>query len=135
MILRRVVETHVFETRVFETRVFETRVVEARNVRSGSAAAQSVAGSRVRASRIAAVLSILALLGASGCKKDSANEKKAETTPTTTTQAKDKKTGKLPEPGIDVPTEEDFEDAIEQQITPETDLNKELDQIEKQINE
>ena len=37
--------------------------------------------------------------------------------------------------GIDVPTEEDFEEAVANQITPEADLKKELDQLEKEITE
>jgi hypothetical protein len=78
--------------------------------------------------------SLTAALALAGCRKDE-SEKKTEDTKTATTQ--EKKAAKPPPPpvdeGIDVPTEEDFEEQVTTQITPETDLNKELDQLEKDI--
>jgi len=77
--------------------------------------------------------SLVTALALAGCRKEE-GEKKTETT-TATTQ--EKKAAKPPPPpvdeGIDVPTEEDFEDQVSAQITPESDLNKELDQLEKEI--
>ena len=78
--------------------------------------------------------SLVSALALAGCRKDE-GEKKTDDTKTATTQ--EKKAAKPPpapvDEGIDVPTQEDFEDQIATQITPETDLNKELDQLEKDI--
>ena len=37
--------------------------------------------------------------------------------------------------GIDVPTEYDFDEAVAKQITPESDLQKELDKLEQEIGQ
>ena len=37
--------------------------------------------------------------------------------------------------GIDVPTEHDFDEAVATQITPESDLQKELDKLEQEIGQ
>jgi hypothetical protein len=89
------------------------------------------------ASRLAALL-VTASLAIAACRKDDEKtEKKAEST--VKVGAEDDK-GDRParrappeEPGIEVPTEEDFEEAVANEITPETDLQKELDQLEKDI--
>jgi hypothetical protein len=77
-------------------------------------------------------------LSLSACRKasDSAEkEKKAESTATNT--AEETKSSRPPPPpvdeGIDVPTEEDFEETAQTQITETSDLNKELDRLEKEI--
>ena len=69
------------------------------------------------------------------CRKSETTEQKAETK--TAEPSEDKKAAR-PKPapvdeGIDVPTEEDFEEAAEKEITAESNLQKELDQIEKQM--
>jgi hypothetical protein len=80
------------------------------------------------------LLGMVVLLAASGCRKDEDKEKKAAPDPKTATASSGKKGSKTPkDEGIDVPTEEDFEATVEAQITAETDLKKELDEIEKQI--
>ena len=68
-------------------------------------------------------------------KSGESTEKKAETTTSETAEEKKAARPKPPpvDEGIDVPTEEDFEEAVANQITPETDLQKELDQLEKDI--
>ncbi len=74
------------------------------------------------------------------CRKEAApTDKSAESKTTTVAEAEDKRPAR-PEPapvdeGIDVPTEEDFEDDVTTQITDETDLKKELDSLEKQIGQ
>jgi PBP1b-binding outer membrane lipoprotein LpoB len=71
-----------------------------------------------------------------GCHKSSdATEKKADTTSETASEEKKESRPKPPpiDEGIDVPTEEDFEETASTQITDTTDLNKELDQLEKEI--
>jgi hypothetical protein len=74
----------------------------------------------------------------SACRKSSdkdAAEKKAE--PTATDTAEESKASRpAPQPvdeGIDVPTEEDFEETAQTQITETSDLDKELDRLEKEI--
>ena len=80
---------------------------------------------------------LAALLGASACHKD---------TPPAETKTEAKPASAKPEPrkppratsvdeGVEVPTEEDFEDAVEKQITSSSNLQKELDQLEKQIQQ
>jgi hypothetical protein len=82
------------------------------------------------------LLSMVALLAASGCRKDEDKEKKPEPETKAATASGAKKADKgLKDEGIDVPTEEDFEATVESQITAETDLKKELDEIEKQIGQ
>lgn len=74
------------------------------------------------------------------CRKDPAStDKKADPKTATVAAAEDERAAR-PEPapvdeGIDVPTEEDFEDAVTTQITEDTDLKKELDSLEKQIGQ
>jgi hypothetical protein len=76
------------------------------------------------------IAALALLLGLGGCHKD---EKKSDTKATADTAASGKKS-KPADEGIEVPTEEDFEDAVAKQITPESDLQKELDQLDKEIN-
>jgi hypothetical protein len=76
-----------------------------------------------------------ASLGA--CRKSSEDgEKKAEETAAVTPTEEKKASAPKPPPvdeGIDVPTEEDFEEAVSSQITETSNLDKELDQLEKEI--
>lgn len=83
------------------------------------------------------ILGALALgaLALPACNKSSDSaDKKAETK--ATEPAADKKTARAKPPvdeGIDVPTEEDFEESAAEQIKDDSDLQKELDQLEKEI--
>jgi hypothetical protein len=76
-------------------------------------------------------------LGLGACRKSSdASEKKTE--PATTTATAEEKKASRPKPppvdeGIDVPTEEDFEETAQSQITETSNLDKELDRLEKEI--
>jgi hypothetical protein len=91
--------------------------------------------SGLRASLVFAGLA--ALLGASAChkKETPAAETKTEAKPATAaSEARKPQRGNADE-GVEVPTEEDFEEATEQQITATSDLQKELDQLEKQIQQ
>lgn len=69
------------------------------------------------------------------CNKSSESaDKKAETK--ATEPAQDKKSARAKPPVdalIDVPTEEDFEESAANQIKDDADLQKELDQLEKEI--
>jgi hypothetical protein len=69
------------------------------------------------------------------CKKSSDDaDKKAETK--SAEPSKEKKAARPKPPvdeGIDVPTEEDFEESAANQIKEDSDLQKELDQLEKDI--
>ena len=83
------------------------------------------------------VVGALALgsLSLAACRKSETAEPKAEAK--TAEPSEDKKAAR-PKPapvdeGIDVPTEEDFEEEVSAKITPESDLNKELDSLEKEI--
>jgi hypothetical protein len=84
-------------------------------------------------------LFVTASLTLGACRKDDEKaEKKAEPTTAKTSAERDEgdKSARRAPPqdeGIDVPTEEDFEEAVANQITPESDLQKELDQLEKDI--
>ena len=86
-----------------------------------------------------AALFVTASLAVAACRKDEEKtEKKAEPTAAKVSAegTKDARPARRTPPqdeGIDVPTEEDFEEAVTNQITPETDLQKELDQLEKDI--
>ena len=78
----------------------------------------------------------LAALSLPACNKSSeSSEKKAETK--TAEPAEEKKSARPQPPpvdeGIDVPTEEDFEESAANQIPDDSDLNKQLDQLEKEI--
>jgi hypothetical protein len=77
------------------------------------------------------------VLSLGACRKSSeATDKKADTTATATTAEETKSPRPKPPPvdeGIDVPTEEDFEETASTQITDTSDLKKELDQLEKEI--
>jgi hypothetical protein len=70
------------------------------------------------------------------CNKSSDTaEKKAETK---TAEPSEEKKAARPKPppvdeGIDVPTEEDFEESAANEIKEDSDLKKELDQLEKEI--
>jgi hypothetical protein len=73
-------------------------------------------------------------LAATGCKKDAPPaEKKTEEAKAPTTEKKDTSRSKARDEGVEVPTEEDFEAEVEKQITASSDLSKELDLLEKQI--
>jgi hypothetical protein len=67
--------------------------------------------------------------------KDKDKEEKSDTK--TAATAEEKKASRPPPPpvdeGIDVPTEENFEEAATTQITETSDLGKELDSLEKEI--
>jgi len=84
------------------------------------------------ARRTAQVVALAALAGLYACHKDPPKDKDGNQTANSVKAAT---AGKPAREVIEVPTEEDFEDAVNQQITPESDLNKELDAIEKQIGE
>ncbi|HEU4583266.1 MAG TPA: hypothetical protein VFS67_33640 [Polyangiaceae bacterium] len=89
----------------------------------------------IRASLAGLGLSVA--LGASGCHKDKPAEqtKTTEAKPAPVAKAESRKSSRSqPDEGVEVPTEEDFEDQIEKQITANSNLQKELDQIEKQIS-
>lgn len=91
-----------------------------------------------RSSRRLTALFVTASLALGACRKD---EEKTDKKPEATAKASaegdrgDRPARRAPpeDEGIDVPTEEDFEEAVSNQITPETDLQKELDQLEKEI--
>jgi hypothetical protein len=79
-------------------------------------------------------LAALLVLSLAACHKSEDAKKTDETT--VTAESKDKKKAKPAPPvdeGIDVPTEEDFEETASTQITDQSDLKKELDQLEKDI--
>jgi len=81
-----------------------------------------------------AALGLMASLSV-GCRKDTPPpEKKEEVVKTAPTSAA-RKPARAVDEGVDVPTEEDFEEEAEKQITAETNLQKELDLIEKQIQQ
>jgi hypothetical protein len=90
--------------------------------------------------KIPSVVLIGVCLGLSlgGCRKsaeETDKDKPAADTKTATT-AEPKKAARPQPPvdeGIDVPTEDDFEDSASAQITDTSDLKKELDQLEKEI--
>jgi hypothetical protein len=83
--------------------------------------------------------SILALVLSTSLVSLGACRKSSDTTDKKTAAAEDKDTKKAAsskppvDEGIDVPTEEDFEETASTQITETSDLNKELDQLEKEI--
>ena len=83
-----------------------------------------------------APLFLMAALALGACRKEEP-KKEPEDKPAATAQEKKKSaTRPPPEPvdeGIDVPTEEDFEEGVAAQITEQTDLGKELDKLEKEI--
>jgi hypothetical protein len=85
--------------------------------------------------RVTAGSCLAIVLLSSGCHKDAAKDKKSDEKATASSDDKTATAKAPPDPGIDVPTEEDFEEAVEQQITPESDLNKELDKLDKEISE
>ncbi|MEY2933047.1 MAG: hypothetical protein RL033_3796 [Pseudomonadota bacterium] len=77
----------------------------------------------------------MALLSAVGCKKDTPppTENKTEVKPDPALTDKGARKNRNDDEGVEVTTEEDFEDTVEKQITATSDLGKELDQLEKQI--
>lgn len=83
------------------------------------------------------VLSALSLgaLSLPACHKSSDSaDKKAETKPTETAETKKSARPQPPvDEGIDVPTEADFEESAANSIKEDSDLQKELDQLEKEI--
>ena len=85
-----------------------------------------------------ACLGVSIALGASGCHKDKPPEetKTSEAKPAPEVKADVRKPSlrTQPDEGVEVPTEEDFEEQTEKQITADSNLQKELDQLEKQIS-
>jgi hypothetical protein len=71
------------------------------------------------------------------CRKSSEDAEKKQETTTAAAPTEEKKASRPKPPpideGIDVPTEEDFEDAVSTQITETSNLDKELDRLEKEI--
>lgn len=87
-----------------------------------------------RAARLLAASSLAAAVALTACRKDEPKDKAPTTTGAAGASATTK-TAKAPQRElIEVPTEEDFEDTVEKEITPETDLAKALDEIEKQVS-
>jgi hypothetical protein len=85
-----------------------------------------------RGPSVLGLASLALLLSLGGCRKD---EKKADTKASADTSAAGAKKARAPaDEGIEVPTEEDFEDAVAKQITPDSDLQKELDQLDREIS-
>lgn len=80
-------------------------------------------------------IGLAAALVATGCHKDKPPETKTEAKPAAPVANEGRKPSgrSQPDEGVEVPTEEDFEDQTEKQITADSNLQKELDQIEKQI--
>lgn len=79
---------------------------------------------------------LVGLLALAACAKNDA-AKKADDKPAAESQTA-ATVAKKPAPvdeGIDVPTEEKFEEEVAAQITADSDLSKELDQLEKEIGE
>jgi hypothetical protein len=76
-------------------------------------------------------------LSLGGCRKSSEETDKDKPADTKTATASEAKKSARPQPpvdeGIDVPTEDDFEDSVSAQITETSDLQKALDQLEKEI--
>jgi len=81
--------------------------------------------------RLLAALGLTASLVV-GCRKDTPPPVKEEKVAPAPTASAARKPRPVDE-GVEVPTEEDFEEAVEKQITAESNLQKELDQIEKQM--
>ena len=89
------------------------------------------------ARRTLALAGLGALLSLPGCHKDSPP---AETKTEAKAAASKPEVRRAPrttnnDEGVEVPTEEDFEEAAEKQITATSNLQKELDQLEKQIQQ
>lgn len=83
-----------------------------------------------------APLFLMAALALSACRKDEPKKEPEEKSAAAAQEKKKSATRPPPEPvdeGIDVPTEEDFEEGVATQITEQTDLGKELDKLEKEI--
>lgn len=70
-----------------------------------------------------------------GCRKDTPAPEKKEDEKVSAPASAPRKPARAVDEGVDVPTEEDFEEAVEKQITAETNLQKELDLLEKQIQQ
>lgn len=71
-----------------------------------------------------------------GCRtsEEASKDKPADTKTASTSETKKSARPQPPvDEGIDVPTEDDFEDSASAQITDTSDLKKELDQLEKEI--
>jgi hypothetical protein len=89
------------------------------------------------ARRALALAGLSALLSLPGCHKDTPPaETKTEVKPAPSKpDVRKAQRGTNTDEGVEVPTEEDFEEAVEKQITASSDLQKELDQLEKQIQQ
>ena len=81
-----------------------------------------------------AALGLMASLSV-GCRKDTPAPEKKEDEKVSAPTPAPRKPARAVDEGVDVPTEEDFEEAAEKQITAETNLQKELDLLEKQIQQ
>lgn len=94
-----------------------------------------------KVSSVAALIGAVALsVSLGGCRKssdeadkDKDKDKPAETQTAATTDARKAARSQPVDEGIDVPTEDDFEESVSTQITDTSDLKKELDQLEKEI--
>lgn len=79
------------------------------------------------------------LLAACRSDKDKDKDKDGNDTTDTKTATAEQKKASRPSPpvdeGIDVPTEENFEEEAAAQISETSDLGKELDALEKEIDE
>jgi hypothetical protein len=85
-----------------------------------------------------ALVGLSACFGLLGCRKDTPPpaETKTEAKPAPSVKSEARRPPRsAPDEGVEVPTEEDFEDAVEKQITANSNLQKELDQLEKQIQQ
>lgn len=89
--------------------------------------------------RTLALAAVVALLSLPACHKDTPPppaETKTETKPAPPSKAEVRRQRATNvDEGVEVPTEEDFEEAAEKQITATSNLQKELDQLEKQIQQ
>jgi hypothetical protein len=94
---------------------------------------------RSRASLSLSAVAVLCLVTSlSGCskkdeKKDTAKSTRTEQESDSTETAAAVKAAEVNIPDEQVPTEEDYEDQVEKQIKPDTNLAGELDKIEKEI--
>jgi hypothetical protein len=82
---------------------------------------------------------IAVLLTLCACRKEpDSSDKKSEST-AASAAANEEIPSRRPKPpadeGIEVPTEYDFDEVVAQQITPQSDLQKELDKLEQEISE
>jgi hypothetical protein len=85
--------------------------------------------------RWAIVIGCAALLGATACEKEEPTpEPTVEETPVPAPAPTPAAAATAPQPGADLPVEQDFEEEAAQEISPEN-LEGELVKLEKEINE